>query len=64
MTRWWYNINVPFNGVKSYYYQPMINAITSMRSSFKGPSYHDLRGPFLKGSIHDVHEYLLGIKAN
>jgi hypothetical protein len=42
----------------------MINAITSMRSGFKGPSYHDLRGSFLKGSIHDVHEYLLGIKAN
>ncbi|KAJ6916658.1 hypothetical protein NC652_019903 [Populus alba x Populus x berolinensis] len=64
MTRWWYDINVPFNDAKSYYYQSMINVITSMKLGFKGLSYHDLKGSFLKGSIHDVHEYLLGIKAN
>ncbi|KAJ6975639.1 hypothetical protein NC653_031465 [Populus alba x Populus x berolinensis] len=26
ITRWWYDVNVPFNGVKSYYYQPIIDA--------------------------------------
>jgi hypothetical protein len=42
----------------------MINVIASIRPSFKGPSYHDLRGPLLKGVVHDVHEYLFGIKAH
>jgi hypothetical protein len=42
----------------------MINVIASIRPSFKGPSYHDLRGPLLKGIVHDVHEYLFGIKAD
>jgi len=64
MAIWWYDVNVPFNGAKSYYHQPMINAITSMRPGFKGPSYHDLRGPLLKGVVHDVHEYLFEIKAD
>ncbi|KAJ6990676.1 hypothetical protein NC653_019055 [Populus alba x Populus x berolinensis] len=38
--------------------------ITSMGPGFKGPSYHDLRGPLLKGVVHDVHEYLFKIKAH
>ena len=58
MEKWWYDVNVPFNGAKSYYYQPMIDVITLMRLGFKGPSYHDLRGPLLKGVVHNVHEYL------
>ena len=64
IARWWYDVNVPFNGAKSYYYQPMIDAIASMGPGFKGPSYHDLRGPLLKGVVHDVHEYLFEIKAD
>jgi len=64
MARWWYDVNVPFNGAKSYHYQPMIDAIASMGPGFKGPSYHDLRGPLLKDVVHDVHEYLFEIKAD
>ncbi|KAJ6884723.1 hypothetical protein NC652_031661 [Populus alba x Populus x berolinensis] len=30
IARWWYDVNIPFNGVKSYYYQPMIDAKASM----------------------------------
>ncbi|KAJ6881483.1 hypothetical protein NC651_028159 [Populus alba x Populus x berolinensis] len=30
MARWWYDVNVPLNGATSYYYQPMIDAISSM----------------------------------
>ncbi|KAJ6975641.1 hypothetical protein NC653_031465 [Populus alba x Populus x berolinensis] len=59
ITRWWYDVNVPFNGVKSYYYQPIIDAKALMGPGFKGPSYHDLTGPLLKGVVHDVHKYLL-----
>lgn len=64
MARWWYDVTVPFNGVESYHFQPMINVIASMRLGFKGPSYIDLRRPFLKGIVHDVYEYLFGIKAD
>ena len=64
IARWWFDVNVPFNGANSYYYQPMIDAITSMRPGFKGPSFHDLRGPLLKDVFHDVHEYLLEIKVD
>ncbi|KAJ6862910.1 hypothetical protein NC652_039713 [Populus alba x Populus x berolinensis] len=38
-----------------------------MRPGFKGSSYHDLKGPLLKGvvhDVHDVHEYFFKIKAN
>ena len=61
---WWFDVNVPFNGAKSYYYQPMIDVITSMGPGFKGPAYHDLRGPSLKDVVHDVNEYVLRIKAD
>ena len=64
VTRRCYDVNIPFNGAKSYYYQSMINVIASMRHGFKGPSYHDLRGPLLKGVVHDVHAYFFEIKAN
>ncbi|XP_073263283.1 uncharacterized protein [Populus alba] len=64
IARWWYDVNVPFNSARSYYYQPMIDAITSMGPGFKGPSYHDLKGPFLKGVVHDIHKYLFKIKAD
>jgi len=35
-----------------------------MRLGFKGPSYLDLKIPLLKGIVHDVHEYLFGIKVD
>uniref|UniRef100_A0A6N2MFW6 DUF659 domain-containing protein n=1 Tax=Salix viminalis TaxID=40686 RepID=A0A6N2MFW6_SALVM len=35
-----------------------------MGPGFKGPSYHDLRGSLLKDIVHDVHEYILSIKAD
>uniref|UniRef100_A0A6N2LXX5 BED-type domain-containing protein n=1 Tax=Salix viminalis TaxID=40686 RepID=A0A6N2LXX5_SALVM len=61
---WWFDANIPFNGAKSYYYQLMIDVVTSMGPGFKGPSYHDLRGSLLKDVVHDVHEYILEIKAD
>ncbi|KAJ6884724.1 hypothetical protein NC652_031661 [Populus alba x Populus x berolinensis] len=32
--------------------------------SIKRPLYHDLRGPLLKGVVHDVHKNLFEIKAD
>uniref|UniRef100_A0A6N2MSJ5 BED-type domain-containing protein n=1 Tax=Salix viminalis TaxID=40686 RepID=A0A6N2MSJ5_SALVM len=61
---WWYDANIPFNSANSYYYQPMLDVVTSIGLGFKGPSYHDLRGSLLKDVVHDVHEYILSIKAD
>ena len=61
---WWFDANIPFNSAKSYYYQPMIDVVTSIGPGFKGPSYHDLRGSLLRDVVHDVHEYILSIKVD
>uniref|UniRef100_A0A6N2KIC4 BED-type domain-containing protein n=1 Tax=Salix viminalis TaxID=40686 RepID=A0A6N2KIC4_SALVM len=61
---WWYDANIPFNSANSYYYQPMLDAVASIGPGFKGPSFHDLRGPLLKDVVHNVHEYILNIKAD
>uniref|UniRef100_A0A6N2K815 BED-type domain-containing protein n=1 Tax=Salix viminalis TaxID=40686 RepID=A0A6N2K815_SALVM len=61
---WWYDANIPFNSANSYYYQPMLDAVASIGPGFKGPSFHDLRGPLLKDVVHHVHEYILSIKAD
>ena len=63
MARWWYDANVSFNAANSVYYQPMIDAITGIGPSFKGPSPHDFRGSLLKDVVQEVRIYLLGIKA-
>ncbi|CAM0952134.1 unnamed protein product [Alopecurus aequalis] len=62
MARWWYDVNIPFSAAKSPFYQPMVHAIASAGLSFKGPSYHDLRGPLLKHVADDIHEYLNDLK--
>ncbi|KAG5233223.1 DNA binding protein [Salix suchowensis] len=40
------------------------DAVASIGPGFKGPSFHDLRGPLLKDVVHNVHEYILNIKAD
>uniref|UniRef100_A0A6N2MFR9 DUF659 domain-containing protein n=1 Tax=Salix viminalis TaxID=40686 RepID=A0A6N2MFR9_SALVM len=42
----------------------MLDAVASIGPGFKGPSFHDLRGPLLKDVVHNVHEYILSIKAD
>ena len=51
---WWFDANIPFNSANSYYYQPMLDAVASIGPGFKGPSFHDLRGPLLKDIVHNV----------
>jgi hypothetical protein len=58
MARWWYDANVPFSAAKSHFYQSILEAVASVRLSFKGPSYHDLREPLLKHNAEDIREYL------
>jgi hypothetical protein len=42
IARWWYDANIPFNATNFAYYQPMLDAIASCGSGFKGPSFHDI----------------------
>ncbi|GKV02409.1 hypothetical protein SLEP1_g14846 [Rubroshorea leprosula] len=63
IVKWWYGANVPFHVARSKYYLPMWDAITSMGPGFKGPSYHDLRGPLLKCAVKEVNEWLLSLKS-
>ncbi|GKV47791.1 hypothetical protein SLEP1_g54653 [Rubroshorea leprosula] len=63
IARWWYDANVPFHAARSKYYLPMWDAITSMGPGFKGPGYHDLRGPLLKCAVKEVNEWLLSLKS-
>lgn len=62
MARWWHDVNIPFSAANSPFYQPMIQAIASAGLSFKGPSYHDLRGPLLKDVAADIRGYLNDLK--
>ncbi|KAF0923241.1 hypothetical protein E2562_003450 [Oryza meyeriana var. granulata] len=62
IARWWYDANIPFSAAKSPFYQPMLDAIASAGVGFKGPLYHDLRGPLLKHLNDDVREYLCDLK--
>uniref|UniRef100_A0A6N2MQE4 BED-type domain-containing protein n=1 Tax=Salix viminalis TaxID=40686 RepID=A0A6N2MQE4_SALVM len=61
---WWYDANILVNNARSYYCQPMLDVVTTIGPGFKGPSYHDLRGSLLRDVVHDVHEYILSIKAD
>uniref|UniRef100_A0ACD5XUR6 Uncharacterized protein n=1 Tax=Avena sativa TaxID=4498 RepID=A0ACD5XUR6_AVESA len=62
MARWWHDVSIPFSAAKSPFYQPMVHAIASAGLSFKGPSYHDLRGPLLKDVADDIRAYLNDLK--
>ena len=42
--RFWYHNSLSFNYAKSYFYQPMVDAIASVGPGYKAPSYNALRG--------------------
>ena len=42
--RFWYHNSISFNCAKSYFYQPMVDAITAAVPGYKAPSYSALRG--------------------
>ncbi|KAL4614141.1 hypothetical protein ACB092_07G032600 [Castanea dentata] len=60
--RWWYYANIPFHAARSVYYQESIDSIVAIGSGFKGPSYHDLRGPLLQKHVCEMNDYLLDVK--
>lgn len=48
------DVGLPLDAVNSSYFQPMIEAISSLREGTPGPSYHDLRSWILKDLVHEV----------
>ncbi|XP_075669714.1 uncharacterized protein LOC142639412 [Castanea sativa] len=47
---------------RSVYYQEAIDSIVAIGPGFKGPSYHDLRGPLLQKHVGEMNDYLLDVK--
>ena len=48
IARWMYDSCIAFNPVNSVYYQRMIDVVAAAGPSYKGPSYHAIRVPFLR----------------
>jgi hypothetical protein len=63
-SKWWFDSNISFNAANSMYYQPAIDAITSIRPDFKRPTYHKLRGPLLRSNVREVNDFMLDIKSD
>jgi hypothetical protein len=62
IARWWYDVDIPFNAARSVYYQPILDAVASCGSGFKGPGYEDIRGNLLKNEVERVKEYITEFK--
>ena len=60
--RWWYHANRPFHAARFVYYQETLDSVASIWPGFKGPSYHDLRGPLLQKHADEMDGYLLDVK--
>lgn len=60
--RFWYHNNISFNFAKSYFYQPMVDAIAVVGLGYKAPSYNALRGKELDEELECVKEQLESIK--
>lgn len=52
--RFFYDVGIPLDSVKSVYFQPMVDAIASQGLGVVAPSYHDLRSCILKNSLQEV----------
>ncbi|XP_057757176.1 uncharacterized protein LOC130976341 [Arachis stenosperma] len=60
IAKWMMDASVPFNAVNSAYYQPMIDAITSMGAGYKGPNYPRVREYLLSKLVEDVRKIIDG----
>ncbi|XP_050251787.1 uncharacterized protein LOC126698530 [Quercus robur] len=60
--RWWYHANIHFHAAHSVYYQEALDSVAAIGPGFKGPSYHDLRGPLLQKHVGKMNDYLLDVK--
>ncbi|CAH9103901.1 unnamed protein product [Cuscuta epithymum] len=54
IARFLLDAGIPFEVVKSPYFQPMIDSISSQEPGITGPTYHELRNWILKSSIQEL----------
>ncbi|XP_031387128.1 uncharacterized protein LOC116200422 [Punica granatum] len=64
ISKWMLATSIPFNTVNSPYYQQAIDAIASMGASYKGPSFHDLRGYLLTKNVEEGTVFLKSVDAS
>ncbi|XXG77329.1 hypothetical protein AAC387_Pa08g1502 [Persea americana] len=56
--RFWFDANLPFNAARSKFCQAMADGIAAVGSSYKMPSYHDLRGKILGKIVLEVNAFM------
>jgi hypothetical protein len=55
-------VGKPFIASCSPYYKPMLDVIATCVSTFKGPNFHDLRGPLLLKDVKNINDDLRGFQ--
>ncbi|KAL9675981.1 hypothetical protein QQ045_004192 [Rhodiola kirilowii] len=56
ISKWMIDASVPFNAVNSTYFQPMINAISSMGAGYKALNFYRVRGHLLNHWVGEVNK--------
>ncbi|XP_020521171.1 uncharacterized protein LOC18431604 [Amborella trichopoda] len=49
---------IPFDGVKSFYFQQMVDAISAISPGYEVPTYQDMRGRILKKVLEEVKSHI------
>ena len=62
IAKWMIDASIPFNAVNSTYYQPMINAISSMSPGYKAPNFYRICGPLLNMWVDEVRKLVESYK--
>ena len=52
--RFFYDACIPTNAVNSFYFRPMLDAISAIGPGYNGPNYHQLRVNLLKDANKEV----------
>ena len=52
--RFFYDACIPTNAVNSFYFKPMLDAISAISPRYKGPNYHQLQVNLLKDAKKKV----------
>jgi len=62
IAKWMIDAPVSINAVNSTYYQPMIDAISSMSPGYKAPNFYRICGPLLNMWVDEVRKLVEGYK--
>ncbi|KAL5180865.1 hypothetical protein HKD37_01G001917 [Glycine soja] len=62
IAKWMIDALVSFNAINLAYYQPMIDAISSMSPGYKAPNFYRIRGPLLNMWVDEVRKLVESYK--